>query len=204
MGGQLQRRRGLLWYLLKCRTAKASKAKEIFHDIGDTRSEAFVMALQAQVCRIRGDLEEAINVATQALELARKAKDGEVEHFVVDLINAVSEPVAQPEMMVGQALALPEAGREGSMAEASPAGLDPEIVRPKVLEIVKNVTGGDEEIFLDTPLADTGMDSLTAVSFRNELMRTFQGIHLPASLMFDYPNIMQTTDHIVELSKAIS
>merc|ERR1719266_1680222 len=102
-------------------------------------------------------------------------------------------------------VALPElAGGEGSMAAAAPQGLDPETVRPKVLEIVKNVTGGEEEIFLDTPLADTGMDSLTAVSFRNELMRTFQGIHLPASLMFDYPNIMQTTDHIVELSKAVT
>merc|ERR1712217_822825 len=162
-----------------------------------------VMALQAQVHRIRGDLEEAINVATQARELALKAKDGEVENYVVDLINAVSEPVV-PQDMPGVVLALPEAGGEGSMAAGSPQGLDPEIVRPKVLEIVKNVTGGDEEIFLDTPLADTGMDSLTAVSFRNELMRTFQGIHLPASLMFDYPNIMQTTDHIVELSKAIT
>merc|ERR1712060_358594 len=48
----------------------ATKAKEIFHDISDTRSESFVMALQAQVCRIRGELEEAINVATQALEMA--------------------------------------------------------------------------------------------------------------------------------------
>merc|ERR1739844_203591 len=89
----------------------ANKAKEIFHDIGDTRSESFVMALLAFVCRVRGDIEEAINVATQAMELARKVKDWEVEHYVVDLINAVSEPV-MPQEMPGQVLALPEAGRE--------------------------------------------------------------------------------------------
>merc|ERR1712051_293515 len=85
-----------------------------------------------------------------------------------------------------------------SVAVAEPKGLDADVVRPKVLDVVKNVTGADEEVEMDTPLMDTGMDSLSAVAFRNELNRMFAGVSLPASLMFDYPNINQITDHIVE------
>ena len=56
-----------------------------------------------------------------------------------------------------------------------------------------------EEIQLDTPLMETGMDSLSSVAFRNALNQTFTGINLPASLMFDYPNAPSLATALVQV-----
>lgn len=55
----------------------------------------------------------------------------------------------------------------------------------------------------DTPLMDTGLDSLSAVQFRNDLTRDFN-VKLPASLMFDYPTITALTEKIVQSLEASS
>jgi len=49
---------------------------------------------------------------------------------------------------------------------------------------------------------EAGMDSLSAVEFRNRLQREFQ-MNLPAALMFDHPSITALTQHLVEESKAV-
>ena len=42
---------------------------------------------------------------------------------------------------------------------------------------------------------DLGMDSLTAVEFRNRLQREFD-LTFPANLLFDYPNLRKLTEHL--------
>merc|ERR1712187_472482 len=78
-------------------------------------------------------------------------------------------------------------------------GLNPEEVSEKILKITTQSVAGDEDIELDTPLMDAGLDSLASVAFRNAWQTELQ-MQMPASLMFDYPNIRQITDFIVEKS----
>ena len=69
----------------------------------------------------------------------------------------------------------------------------------------KSIRKKSLEVHLDTPLMESGLDSLSAVAFRNELSKTFQGIGaLPAALMFDYPSVRAITEHIVDRSKGLA
>ncbi|CAE7346884.1 pikAII, partial [Symbiodinium pilosum] len=67
-------------------------------------------------------------------------------------------------------------------------GLDAAMVQATVQEMARQAIGVDDELFLDSALMDSGMDSLTAVSFRNGLQQQL-GVKLPSSLMFDYPTM---------------
>merc|ERR1719401_2335150 len=184
----------------------SSKAETIFRDCGEKVMEARAAALVAQVHAFNPKQEtKAEELANKALELARAAKDFEAEDAAIRILEAIyarqQASAPAPEMVYQLTEEVQVAGASSAAVEVK-KGLEPEDVRPKVLEVVKNVTGGEEEVMMDTPLMDTGMDSLSAVAFRNELNRSFPGANLPASLMFDYPNINQITDHIVEQTSA--
>merc|ERR1719221_1262477 len=106
-------------------------------------------------------------------------------------------------MMAAQAM-LPTSGgdsvAQSAMEVAKPKGLDPEEVAATVQAIAREAIGIDEGLYLDSPLMDSGMDSLTAVSFRNTLQQTL-AVKLPSSLMFDYPTMKEVANRIVELSQ---
>jgi len=73
------------------------------------------------------------------------------------------------------------------------------MVRNLIRSMAKTATGLDAATFnADTPLADTGMDSLTVVSFRNGLTQSL-GIKLPLFSVNDSAN--QVADKIVEWSR---
>merc|ERR1712083_1121837 len=86
-----------------------------------------------------------------------------------------------------------------SVVEQKPKGLDPEMVSQTVQHMAKQAIGLDDELYMDSALMDSGMDSLTAVSFRNGLQQNL-GVKLPSSLMFDYPTMKEVAKRIVELS----
>jgi len=187
----------------------ASRAEQLFNELGDQVQEARAAVIVAQVHIFDPKKEsKAEELATKALELARAAKDFQAEDGAIRILEAIyakrqaALPVVQAEAAAGAERDAGVAAASSAVAAIEPKGLDPDMVRPKVFEVVRNVTGTEDEVNLDTPLMDTGMDSLSAVAFRNELNRMFQGVNLPASLMFDYPNINHITDHIVEQSKA--
>jgi len=187
----------------------AEKAELIFKETGDKVMLARIKVIIAQVHFFDDKKQEkAEELANKALEMARLADDYQAEDGAIRILEAIvaKQQAAMPAVQEVYYEAFPAGKQEAAVsaaAEVAKVGLDPEMVRPKVLDVVKNVTGSDEEaIQLDTPLMDTGMDSLSAVAFRNELNRMFAGTNLPASLMFDYPNINHITNHIVEQSLA--
>merc|ERR1712087_273692 len=92
----------------------------------------------------------------------------------------------------------------GAASMAAPvvacAGIDPAAAQAKILEVAM-ASVNEDDLAIDSPLMDSGMDSLSSVAFRNQLMNDF-GMNLPASLIFDAPNIRAITNEIVEKSKA--
>merc|ERR1711972_1309069 len=73
---------------------------------------------------------------------------------------------------------------------------------PSVTDIAENVKGaaldliGSDELEADTPLMDAGLDSLAAVEFGGILQKQFQGVQLPGTMMFDFPNVKSISEFV--------
>jgi len=110
----------------------------------------------------------------------------------------------QQEQMEQQAAS---AGREFKRDGASPialsAGMDPAIVKAKVLDLAGQIIGDTDEVELDTPLMEAGLTSNSAVLLRDELSKDLPGINLPPTLIFDYPSVGAISDFVIEKSKQI-
>merc|ERR1719261_1743381 len=61
----------------------------------------------------------------------------------------------------------------------------------------------EEELAFDDPLMDSGMDSLSAVTFRDKLNKQ-TGLKLPGTLMFDHPTLADVAQLIVDQSAEAS
>merc|ERR1712226_831135 len=84
-------------------------------------------------------------------------------------------------------------------AEVAVPKLDKVALKAEILKMGGNVVVDEVDLTEDTPLMDAGIDSLSAVSFRNDLAKTFE-VELPASLIFDYPDINSITDYVYDLA----
>eukprot|EP00929_Paragymnodinium_shiwhaense_P109619 TRINITY_DN7609_c0_g1_i11.p1 TRINITY_DN7609_c0_g1~~TRINITY_DN7609_c0_g1_i11.p1 ORF type:complete len:1506 (+),score=198.38 TRINITY_DN7609_c0_g1_i11:134-4519(+) len=80
---------------------------------------------------------------------------------------------------------------------APPEFAGPQDVLRRVQEIAAEATGLDD-LGVDAPLLDSGIDSLSAVGFRNALVAGFGLTSLPASLILDYPSLRELSDHLHE------
>jgi len=188
----------------------ANQAVELFRAIEAQRAEADAIVLVAEVYLASGDLNRCVDVAEKAVGLAQKCKDvgvenrayeglGRVQHFSTQsgAAAATKEEVKEEKEEDADA-----GGEEGEAEEAveEVKGLDLTHVQRIVNEITLSSLAADEEVHLDAPLMETGMDSLSSVAFRNQLNSQLQ-MNLPAALMFDYPSQRSIAEHIVELSK---
>merc|ERR1719476_1076032 len=87
-----------------------------------------------------------------------------------------------------------------SVEPAKPKGLDAAFVRKQLMEFVKDVMSTDDELELDSPFMEAGMDSLSSVSLTSMIAKEFKMAMSP-SLVFDFPTIKALEDHLVELSE---
>merc|ERR1719464_904523 len=71
---------------------------------------------------------------------------------------------------------------------AKPKGLDPAFVRKQLMTFVKDVMATDDELELDSPFMEAGMDSLSSVSLMSMVAKEF-------------PMVRALEDHLVEESK---
>eukprot|EP00435_Cladocopium_sp_Y103_P046585 s926_g13.t1 len=90
----------------------------------------------------------------------------------------------------------------GAPSAAAPAAvgkpkIEPEMVKVQIQDVATSLVG-DDNIAADTPLMDAGLDSLSMVEFRNELLKEFPGISLPGALLFDYPTVNALRDFIYQ------
>mmetsp|Transcript_56082 Transcript_56082/g.120773 ORF Transcript_56082/g.120773 Transcript_56082/m.120773 type:complete len:937 (+) Transcript_56082:95-2905(+) len=189
----------------------ADEARELLGTSEDTLSQAYATLLTARLHLALEREDKAEEACNDALALFKSSGDEEGQALAQQFLdNELGKRIRQqqmpagfdPSMMMAQA-ALPSGGGESAgqsaMEVAKPKGLDPEEVAATVQAIAREAIGIDEGLYLDSPLMDSGMDSLTAVSFRNTLQQTL-AVKLPSSLMFDYPTMKEVANRIVELS----
>lgn len=189
-------------------SASAEQAQKLYEKTDDELGQATAVVLQANILYHKGQNGPAKGMAEKGLGLAREAGAQDLVADAEDLIArcaAASPAAATAALPDAAAAATPAAGAApaaGSVAVAEKAGLDPEAVQ----EIVKKVAlqslsdMEEDEFHGDTALMDAGMDSLSSVAFRNQLAAEL-GMKMPASLMFDFPNMRLIVDMVVEESK---
>merc|ERR1712157_106385 len=120
-------------------------------------------------------------------------------------IQKMQPVVAQP--MMQQMVAI-EAGDTQAVVQAAPVsvepakpkGLDAAFVRKQLMTFVKDVMATDDELELDSPFMEAGMDSLSSVSLMSMVAKEFQ-MALSPSLVFDFPTVRSLEEHLVEESK---
>lgn len=178
----------------------ANLAVEMFGELDSRVGAAGATALVAEAWYGKGDNAKAEEVASKALDLAQKCKDTVTENRVHGLLSVLNPPMmfGGDYFMGGGVDMMPASG--GAAEAAEKTGLDPERVRQIVNTTTMGALATDEEIHLDSPLMESGMDSLSSVAFRNTLNQQLQ-MNLPAALMFDYPSQRAIVDHVVEMSK---
>lgn len=187
----------------------AREAVDIFRQVDERAREAGSVILIAEIYHSKNEDEKALDAANEGLMLAKACGDPKKEKDANKLVEQIAgKKFAYYQPYPGDMPAMPQQAEVGgggggaaasSVAEVKQVGLDPGMVQATVSEMAKQAIGVDDELFLDSALMDSGMDSLTAVSFRNGLQQQL-GVKLPSSLMFDYPTMKEVANRIVELS----
>mmetsp|Transcript_159022 Transcript_159022/g.292959 ORF Transcript_159022/g.292959 Transcript_159022/m.292959 type:complete len:380 (+) Transcript_159022:46-1185(+) len=90
-------------------------------------------------------------------------------------------------------------GAGGTVSTKVVVPITGDMVSPGVKDVALSMLGmASEELPIDTPLMDAGLDSLSMVEFRNELIKEFGGINLPGALLFDHPTIGAVSGFIAD------
>eukprot|EP00931_Biecheleriopsis_adriatica_P095068 TRINITY_DN686_c0_g1_i1.p1 TRINITY_DN686_c0_g1~~TRINITY_DN686_c0_g1_i1.p1 ORF type:complete len:859 (-),score=289.57 TRINITY_DN686_c0_g1_i1:46-2574(-) len=188
----------------------AKEAADIFRQVDERVKEASAIILLAEVHHANDEDDKALAAANEGLMLAKACGSPQKEKEANALVEKIAgkrvvyqpmmamDPSAMAAMPQADQAAAPQA-EAASVAAPKQVGLDPAMVQGTVQEMARQAIGVDDELFMDSALMDSGMDSLTAVSFRNGL-QTNLGVKLPSSLMFDYPTMKEVANRIVELS----
>jgi len=177
--------------------AAASGALSSFQREGDRLGEAHATFLLAQCNLSSGNRPKAEELLQSALTIFVEVGDADGQALVQTMMMQ-SRPMEMGSFMPMMPMAN-QGGAGASMGAGQEIkkGPDPLVVKNKIRQLVGEALDADE-ISMDTPLMDSGLDSLASVSFRNDVSKEFS-TSLPASLIFDYPTISSLTSYMVEL-----
>merc|ERR1712061_468036 len=109
---------------------------------------------------------------------------------------------------MGQMMMVPMEGEAAPVAAGGAEFVPPDAsaIKTYMFALVGSMTGSSEdEIDGDTPLMESGIDSLASVELRTKLQAEFR-LNLPSTVMFNYPTISTLTQLLVDecTSKKIS
>jgi thioesterase domain-containing protein/acyl carrier protein len=97
-----------------------------------------------------------------------------------------------PPAVLSRFVAEARSGARDTRSEAA-KDLSPEGILAFVKAVAEESMGGVVEV--EKPLTESGMDSLSAVEFRNRLVIEY-GVQLPNTLMFDHPTVASVSQYI--------
>ncbi|CAE7536874.1 mggB [Symbiodinium pilosum] len=170
----------------------AREALKIAQEVGDKKLEGTMLCINAEVNVVENYMGKANEQAKQALGIFRELRDAEGEEYAKSILDqmygtsrggvAAGPGAGVPAYETGMPTA---AAAASSVAMAVSEGPTREYIMEGLRQLSKNVVGDD--IDMDSPLMEAGMDSLSSVEFRNQVRNLVPGINLPASMVFDYP-----------------
>lgn len=178
----------------------ADTALSIAREVNDKSVELRALGLKVQAHMLRNDMGQANTTLAEMAALADKEKDQQGQQLVQQLRDMMKSHV--PREAPAAAPTAPAPG-QAPAAAASVAqqqafrGPDPMMVRNHIIAMVKNMTGSDDGVDGDTPLMESGIDSLASVELRTQLQQEFK-VTLPSTVMFNYPTISGMTQLLVD------
>merc|ERR1719265_206565 len=162
----------------------AEKALALYRELGDAKLESAGVVLMAEIHFCKGEKAKAMELARKGSDMAQAARHGPTLHRVEMLMKAIEGHRGDKSESADQSMQQ-KADAADESAEVAKKRVDPEQVKKMVGAVIEGVLAGEtEDIVLDTPLMDAGLDSLASVAFRNELSKA-AGVTLPASMIFD-------------------
>eukprot|EP00930_Biecheleria_cincta_P046981 TRINITY_DN32497_c0_g1_i1.p1 TRINITY_DN32497_c0_g1~~TRINITY_DN32497_c0_g1_i1.p1 ORF type:complete len:865 (+),score=208.52 TRINITY_DN32497_c0_g1_i1:80-2674(+) len=180
--------------------AVLGQADELCREVGAHQVRAHCLILGAQLQLHQNNKEKAEAMLMPAIELLEQIGDPGGVQYAREILQKAAGVQAAPSPQVARIEAPTSAESKAFSPEtAIVKKLDVATVREQVMRIARDAMATDEDVHDDTPLMDSGMDSLTSVSFRNEVAAAF-GASLPASLIFDYPSIGEITRYVVDVA----
>lgn len=140
----------------------------------EDRAEAYLHCLSSQLYYMRDQADKMKVPANKAIALFKKVGESRGESLAEELVSWA-------------------AGEEGGAGDYD--GPTPEMLLSTVNDVALSLIGS-ESLSGDTPLMDTGLDSLASVEFQNTLAKEFSGVNLPSTLVFDFPTPAQISEFI--------
>jgi len=184
----------------------------MFKEAKDEAGEARCLTLRAYLHDNAGNPDKGLEVANEALEVAKESEDAQAEKEAEEAIakiqaslkpkaSAVQQQVIYVQQDAPQ-LAVQNMAQaaQSAVAVKVKAGLNPEQTMVKVKALVVDAIAMDDELETDSPLMESGMDSLASVAFMNEVAKEFK-MQVSPALVFDFPTVRALTDHLVEESE---
>lgn len=187
----------------------ANESLRISEEEGSRKGMAAAMVTIGEIYSMNGKKEEAKKFAYKALDIAQKIKDAQTEHSATQLLEHLEgKGGKQQEEYAGpQDLPSLDSGAGGGAVSQVQSALGPysgptvDSLAPKIQELATALVSTDD-LEMDSPLMEAGLDSLSMVQFRNTLQQQFPGVPMPASLIFDNPSVRAVSANIVEELKS--
>eukprot|EP00930_Biecheleria_cincta_P054877 TRINITY_DN41269_c0_g1_i1.p1 TRINITY_DN41269_c0_g1~~TRINITY_DN41269_c0_g1_i1.p1 ORF type:complete len:795 (+),score=212.72 TRINITY_DN41269_c0_g1_i1:60-2387(+) len=186
----------------------ANESLRISEEEGNRKGIAAALVTIGEIYSMNGKKEEAKKFAYKSLDLAQKIRDPQSEHAATQLIEHLEGKGGKqqedfagsydtPSLDAGAAAA----SSQGESALGPYSGPTVESLSGKIQELASALVSVDD-LELDSPLMEAGLDSLSMVQFRNTLQQQFPGVPMPASLIFDNPSVRAVAANIVDELKS--
>eukprot|EP00913_Durusdinium_trenchii_P012453 g11691.t1 len=161
--------------------ASADTALEIAKEKRDLLSELYARGLMVQVCLQEKDTKGAKENLKDVQGIAEELGDPQAQAMadqLKELVQGSGVQEAAPTQVV-QAAAVEastqdsrvwcEDAASGAPTDVAYVAPDPNVIKTHIIAMVKNMVGGGDEVDGDTPLMESGVDSLASVELRTQL-----------------------------------
>jgi len=180
----------------------ADVSLEIAKSKRDMLSEMYARGLLVQICLQEKDVKSAKENLKDVQGLAEELGDPQAKAMADQLKELVLGSGVQEAVPQAAAVAAPTQDFGGVSSAATSEDLayiapDPLTIKTHIIAMVKNMVGGGDEVDGDTPLMESGVDSLASVELRTQLQGEFK-VNLPSTVMFNYPTIEGLTGLLVD------
>eukprot|EP00427_Karlodinium_veneficum_P065694 CAMPEP_0169310302 /NCGR_PEP_ID=MMETSP1017-20121227/2896_1 /TAXON_ID=342587 /ORGANISM="Karlodinium micrum, Strain CCMP2283" /LENGTH=584 /DNA_ID=CAMNT_0009403933 /DNA_START=9 /DNA_END=1760 /DNA_ORIENTATION=- len=166
------------------------EAEKLFAKTQHLLNQAQAQAFCAGISHAKGDKKEALRLAQSALELTRQPgwEDANVESVVLRLLEDIDpqQPLYDQGRIEAADIVADTPMAQSVVEPVAQTGLDPAMVKSKLVDLVMNNIASGEDIEADEPLGEAGLDSLASVQLVTDIGREFKVTVSPAAV-FDYP-----------------